>query len=71
MKTKSSGWAVFAAILLMSCSSDPPPQQNIIRPVRYQQVFLAGGEQSRTLSGISKAGTESKLSFRVGGIVET
>ena len=70
MKIKSSGWSVLAAILIVSCSGDPLPQKDIIRPVRYQQVFLAGGEQSRTLSGISKAGTESKLSFRVGGIVK-
>lgn len=70
MKTKNRGWVVFTAVLLVSCGGAPPPQQDIIRPVRYRQVFLAGGEQSRILSGISKAGTESKLSFRVGGIVE-
>lgn len=70
MKTKRSVWTVFAVVLFVSCSGDPPPQKDIIRPVRYQQVFLSGGEQSRTLAGISKAGTESKLSFRVGGIIE-
>ena len=60
---------VFCTVLFFSCGGEIEKKE-IIRPVRYQQVFLAGGEQSRTLSGISRAGTESKLSFRVGGIVE-
>jgi len=55
---------------LFSCSGEKAEKKEIIRPVRYEQVFLAGGQQSRTLSGVSKAGTEAKLSFRVGGIVE-
>ena len=61
---------VFCTILIFSCGGEQPEKREIIRPVRYQQVFPAGGEQSRILSGVSKAGTESRLSFRVGGIVE-
>ncbi len=60
---------VFCTVLLFCCGGEKEKNE-IIRPVRYQQVFLAGDEQSRILSGVSKAGTESKLSFRVGGIVE-
>ena len=56
--------------MLFSCSGEEQEKKEIIRPVRYQQVSLAGGEQSRILSGVSKAGTESRLSFRIGGIVE-
>ena len=61
---------IFCTVLLFSCSGEKEKKKEIIRPVRYQQVSLAGGEQSRILSGVSKAGTESRLSFRVGGIVE-
>ena len=66
----SSGLTIFLTASLFSCSGEKQEKEEIIRPVRYQQVFLAGGEQTRTLSGVSKAGTEAKLSFRVGGIVE-
>ena len=61
---------VCAVVLLFSCGSEKREQREIVRPVRYQQVVLSGGEQSKILSGTSKAGTESKLSFRVGGIVD-
>ena len=62
--------AIFCTVLLFCCGGEKREKREIIRPVRYQQVFLAGGEQSRIFSGVSRAGTESKLSFRVGGIVE-
>ena len=68
--TLSSSLIILFAVSLLSCGEDVQEKKEIIRPVRYQQVFLAGGEQTRTLSGVSKAGTEAKLSFRVGGIVE-
>ena len=42
----------------------------IIRPVRVQQVFAAGGEQQRVFSGVAKPGIESRLSFKVGGSVQ-
>lgn len=61
---------IFCIVLLFSCGGEKSEKKEIIRPVRYQQIFLAGGEQSRIFSGVSRAGTESKLSFRVGGIVE-
>jgi RND family efflux transporter MFP subunit len=54
-------------MLLLSCSGDKTEKSENIRPVRYQQILLAGDEQSRTFSGISKSGTEAKLSFRVSG----
>ncbi len=62
---------IFCTVLFFSCGGEKTEKQEIIRPVRYQQVFLSGSEQSRIFSGVSRAGTESKLSFRVGGIVET
>lgn len=61
---------IFCIVLLFSCGGEKPEKEEIIRPVRYKQVFLTGSEQSRIFSGVSKAGTQSALSFRVGGIVE-
>ena len=69
MKLRSILPAVIPALLLfvLSCSDDNSEQSEVIRPVRYQKVLLAGSEQSRTFSGTSKAGTEANLSFRVSG----
>ncbi|MEN8264419.1 MAG: efflux RND transporter periplasmic adaptor subunit [Nitrospirota bacterium] len=55
---------------LISCNKKEETREEVIRPVRYQQVFLSGGKRTRTFSGISKAGTEAKLSFRVGEVIE-
>ncbi len=66
-KLSSTIWLV---VLLFACGSENRDQREIIRPVRHQRVVLSGGEQSKILSGTSKAGTTSKLSFRVGGIVD-
>ena len=70
LKYTLNGSLIIFLMSLFSCSGEKAEKKEIIRPVRYEQVFLAGGEQSRTLSGVSKAGTEAKLSFRVGGVVE-
>ncbi len=59
------------AFLIFSCKGEQKDKKEIIRPVRYQQVFLSGGQQFRTFSGISKAGTEARLSFRVSGNVQS
>ncbi len=45
-------------------------EKEVIRPVRYQQVFLKGGNRLRIFSGTAKAGVESNLSFKVAGTVE-
>jgi RND family efflux transporter MFP subunit len=39
------------------------------RPVRFQQVFSSGAARERTFSGVSRAGVESRLSFKVAGTV--
>jgi multidrug efflux system membrane fusion protein len=54
-------------MVLLSCSDDKKNVEEAIRPVAYQQVLSSGSNQSRTFSGTSKAATEAKLSFRVGG----
>jgi len=55
-------------LLLMGCDHD----QNVVeepqlRPVRYVVVKDAELASNRTMSGISQAGQEARLSFKVGG----
>jgi RND family efflux transporter MFP subunit len=57
-------------VLLMSCAKTEPPPQIILRPVRAQQVFSAGGSRVREFSGVARSGVESKISFRVGGTIQ-
>ena len=56
------------AMLLLSCGEAEPPKE-IIRPVRYVQVFSTGGTRTRSFSGVAQAGLESKLSFKVPGTI--
>lgn len=61
------------ALFLAGCERQQPTEsfQKIIRPVRYQQVFSKGGTgQTRSFAGVTKAGVESKLSFKVSGTVD-
>jgi multidrug efflux system membrane fusion protein len=66
-------WSVFGLFItvlstfLMSCSDKKNENSDLLRPVRYQQVMLSGGERSKMFSGISQAGTEAELSFQVSG----
>ena len=48
-------------------TTEEPPR---IRPVRYQEIVIGGGERVRHFSGTAQASRESKLSFRVSGIVD-
>ncbi|MFC1538622.1 efflux RND transporter periplasmic adaptor subunit [Candidatus Latescibacterota bacterium] len=62
-------FAVVLVFFLFSCDTEQKVQDEIIRPVRSEQVF-SGGSRSRTFSGVAKAGIESNLSFKVPGNVE-
>jgi RND family efflux transporter MFP subunit len=55
---------------LLGCRDESPPQEEIIRPVRYQNVRPASDLLRRTFAGTAKAGTESRLSFRIDGAIE-
>lgn len=58
-----------AVLMLSSCGKEEEEATPIIRPVRYQQVFSTGGSRVRAFSGITRAGLESRLSFKVSGTV--
>ncbi|MCP4659410.1 MAG: efflux RND transporter periplasmic adaptor subunit [bacterium] len=62
--------AAWIVALVAACDREPPPAEPVLRPVRYQEVVAAGGKRTRTFSGVARAGTESRLSFRVAGTVE-
>jgi RND family efflux transporter MFP subunit len=59
---------LFASIL-SSCGGEDQQVEEIIRPVRYTQVYATGGSRVRTFSGAARSGVESNLSFKVAGTV--
>ena len=65
-------WAfvLIAMLLLASCGKEEQPQEVIIRPVRYVEIFSTGGTRTRPFSGVAQAGLESRLSFKVPGTVK-
>ena len=43
--------------------------EETVRPVRYVLARTAGAQRTRTFAGAARAGSESSLSFRVGGMI--
>jgi RND family efflux transporter MFP subunit len=74
MTVKHQTWGCIAvcavALLFSACQTEEPPPE-IIRPVRYMEVSSTQGHYVRTFSGVAQSGTESRLSFRVPGTVQT
>ena len=64
-----AGYGLTAA-LVMACGGEDPAEEPVVRPVRFAQVFATGAARVRTFSGVSRAGVESRLSFRVAGIIQ-
>ncbi len=67
--TKFSILFFMFGIMTFSCAREEVSQE-IIRPVRYTQVYATGGNRIRTFSGVAHAGVESNLSFKVAGTVK-
>ncbi len=63
--------ALLAAWLMVACGDKKTETEEEIRPVRYETVTSGGGGRQLTYSGVSKSGTEIKLSFRVGGSIRS
>lgn len=59
----------FSLLLLSSCEKEKAEIKEVIRTVRYKQVFSTGGERVRSFSGVAQSGLEAKLSFKVSGTV--
>lgn len=76
IREKISEWpsllaVVLAAGLMAACGEKKSEPEQVIRPVRYETVTTAGQGRQFTYSGVSKSGTEIKLSFRVGGSIRS
>jgi len=55
---------------LGACSSAPEKPQEVLRTVRYQIAETEVVASQRSFSGVSVAATETKISFRVSGLLE-
>jgi RND family efflux transporter MFP subunit len=55
---------------LAGCGSEQAEITEHLRPVRWEQVFQTGGGRTRIFAGVTRAGQEIELSFKVGGTVE-
>jgi len=61
--------AILLSLLFIACGEEEATEE-IIRPVRYQEVIIGGSGRLRSFSGTAKAGIESKLSFKVSGTLK-
>ena len=59
------------AFIIISCGSAEEEKKEIIRPVLYEKVVLGGGVQERTFSGTAISGTETRMSFKVSGNIQS
>ncbi len=58
-------------ILMFACTSKVEEKTELIRPVMYQKVVPGGGVQLRSFSGTAISGTETRLSFKVSGNIQS
>ena len=55
--------------MLLSCTDKTVKEEVVLRPVKYSEVSVYGGEKSRRFSGTAKTEKIVNLSFRSSGIV--
>lgn len=60
---------VMTLALIVACGSEEKAVIKLIRPVKYQEVQVYGGDKQRSFSGTSRTDKIIKLSFRSGGII--
>jgi RND family efflux transporter MFP subunit len=60
---------IAAGAALPSCG-EPPADEPVVRPVRWEMVYATGTARERAFSGTARAGVESRLSFKVDGTVQ-
>lgn len=63
------GLLIVTLIALSGCKKEEEQKEEMLRPVRYQQVGTSSSQTERTFSGVTKASNELVLSFRAGGII--
>lgn len=58
-----------AVVFFQGCSDDEEAVEPIVRTVRYVRIGSETGLTSRTFAGIVQSGEESRIGFRVAGII--
>ncbi|UII31449.1 efflux RND transporter periplasmic adaptor subunit [Fulvivirga ulvae] len=62
--------ALLSLFLLSGCGNSSEEQQEVlVKPIKYGVVESFGGLTTRTFNGITQSGSETKLSFRTGGLI--
>ena len=59
------------SLIMVACGGKEEKKAEVIRPVMYQKVVPGGGVQTRTFSGTAISGTETRLSFKVAGNIQS
>jgi len=67
MSRSTAAGIAFLFTLLMACGGEPEVDPQPPRAVRSELVSLGGAERVRTFAGVTRAGRESNLSFKVSG----
>ena len=57
--------------VVAGCGSEPEIADPPVRPVKYAEVRPASAVQDQRFAGTAKAGVEARLSFRVGGLIDS
>jgi RND family efflux transporter MFP subunit len=71
MKNKSIKVILMLLIITsFQCSKKETEKEEIVRPVNFIIVGTDTGAQTRTFTGIAKAGNEIELSFRESGVIQ-
>ena len=71
MRTSRLTLPILLALLLSACGGGEPEAIEQLRPVRYVIIEDGTTLRDRSFSGISKSSTESRLSFKVTGTVDS
>ncbi len=58
------------SVLLIACQAEQEVPEEILRPVRYVEVSPKGTAQKLTFAGTTRAGLESRISFKVSGTLK-
>lgn len=62
---------LFLVLTFASCDREADKHENSVRPVKYEKVSYTYSKNTHTYPGIVKAESETKLSFKVGGTINT
>lgn len=72
MKIFNHSWKVVIVLtLLIACGKQEEEKKEAIRPVKYQRVAPGGGIKTRAFTGTAVSGTETRMSFKVSGNINS